>query len=155
MKLWPVRNCHVQPHNVKQAHSRQPLGIFPDANVVTTSLEYLRNPRVILQSVHLNCFVVSQATSKLFPCYLYLPISLPRLEHYFTGTAKITGLGVIPLGSQERSKCRAPAVAPGAALPPSREPTGSRYHLLPQQPQSTGSNALPVIKGKGSTETLD
>lgn len=155
MKLWPARSCHVQPRNVKQAHSPQPLGIFPEANVVTTSPKYLRNPRVILQSVHLNCFVVSQATSKRLPCYLYLPISLPGLEHYFTGTAKITGLGVIPLGSQERPKCRAPAVTRGAALPPSREPTGSWHQLLPPQPQSTGSNALPAIKGKGSTETLD
>lgn len=118
MKLWPVRNCHVQPHNVKQGHSPQSLWIFPEVNVITTSLKYLLNPRVILQSVHLNCFVVSQATSKLLPCYLYLPISLPRPEHHFTDTAQITGLGVIPLGNQERSKCWAPAVAPRAALSP-------------------------------------
>lgn len=107
MKLWPVRNCHVQSHTVKQAHSPQPPW---EAKVIITSRKYPLNPWLILQLVHLNGFVVSHAASKLPPCYLYFPISLACLEHYFTDT--VTGLGVIPLGNQERSKCRAPAVTP-------------------------------------------
>lgn len=143
MKLWPVSNCHIQPCHVKQAHSPQPLWIFPEANVVTTSLKYPLNPQVILQSVHLNCLVVSQATSKVLPCYLHLPISLPHLEHYLTDSKKITGLGVIPPGNQARSKCQALAVTPGTALSPQQEPAGSWYHLLPQAAPVHGVKRSP------------
>lgn len=49
-----------------------PLWILPEANVIITSLKYSLNPLAILQSVYLNCFALSQAASKLLPCYLYL-----------------------------------------------------------------------------------
>lgn len=132
MKLRPVRNCHVQSHTVKQAHSPQTPW---EAKVVIKSRKYPLNHWLILQLVHLNGFVVSHSAIKLPPCYPYLPISLPCLEHYFTDTAKVIGLGVIPLGNEERSKCRAPAVTPGctpvlAGIPqepiPSPAPSSSR-----------------------------
>lgn len=151
MKLWPVKNCHVWPRNVKRAHSPQQLGIFPEANVITTSLKDLLNPQVILQFVHLDCFVVSRATRKLLPCYPYLPISLPRLEHYFMGTVKLMGWEAInPAWQSGEAKVPGTRCHSRAALSPQQEPTGSQHHLLP-----TGSNPLPLIKGKGSTEMLD
>lgn len=55
---------------------QQPLWILPEANIVTTPLKYSLNSLAILQSVHLNCFAVSQAASKLLPCYLYLQFLL-------------------------------------------------------------------------------
>lgn len=143
MKLWPVRNCHVQSHTVKQAHSPQTPW---EAKVIITSRTYPLNHWLILQLVHLNGFVVSHSAIKLPPCYLYLPISLPCLEHYFTDTAKVIGLGVIPLGNQERSKCWAPAVTPLSlqAAPLSwQESPRSRYHLLPQAAPVHGVKCSP------------
>lgn len=42
-----------------------------------------------------------------------------------------------------------------AALTPEQEPTGSRYHLLPQAAPAHREKRSPVIKGKGSTEMPD
>lgn len=53
-----------------------PLRILPEANLVTPSLQYSLNPLAILQSVHLDCFALSQAATKLLPCYLYLQFLL-------------------------------------------------------------------------------
>lgn len=53
-----------------------PLWILPEANVITTFLKYSLNPLAILQSGHLSCFALSQAASKLLPCYLYLQFLL-------------------------------------------------------------------------------
>lgn len=53
-----------------------PLWILPETNTVTPSLQYSLNPLAILQSVHLHCFALSQAATKLLLCYLYLQFLL-------------------------------------------------------------------------------
>lgn len=118
---------------------------------VTTSLKYPLKPQAILQSIHLDRFVASQATGKLL--LLPLPSNFSSkseaLFHWHSKNHKI----------RSNPTWRGQSAGHQLSLPvlhhhPGRNPLGADTIYCPKQLQARGFHTLPLIKGKGSTEML-